>query len=323
MTIEEVVQYIADKKLESVKPSGEDEINALCPFHDETDGSFFLNRNTGQWFCHGQCNKGGGIFTLLRKLRLPTSLVDNIPIQKPKKKKVNIEDNYLPEAVLGVFHHCPTLLINEGFDEQVLKDHDVGFDERLQRITFPVRSIDKKLRLISGRTVIGEDAKYLIYKKYHLESIIDEELLKDYYPHKKYYFYREDKVKPNSDVVLCEGFKAALWLSQHGYNSIASIGVHLSNEDSVLAKLSNFNIDTLYIMYDSDPAGLVNSIESARTVLGIPKRIKFPKYPKVYNGPEDKLQPDDLSEGELANAFANAQPLLKHKKEVVRCLSNL
>ena len=321
MTLEDLVTYIAEKKLHNVRHSGENEINALCPFHDETKGSFFLNKTTGQWYCHGTCATGGSIHKLVRKLGLPLALLTDIAYTPaPKKKK--IDETELPSELLGMFDYCPTKLIEDGFTEKTLQEHRIGFDKRFSRITFPVFCVEHKLRLVSGRTVIDQDPKYLIYTAKCYDSMVSQPLTK-YSPHKRHYFFREDKLRRHSDVVLCEGFKAALWLAQQGYNSIASIGVSISDSPILLSKLGNFCIDTLYIMYDSDPAGLVNSIESARTILGLTKKVRFPQYPKKYTGPETKLQPDDLDKVQLSKAFDESLPLLQHKKEVVRCLSTI
>lgn len=312
MKMGSLVDYIAENFLEQAQPQGENEINALCPFHSETKGSFFINRVSGKWYCWGQCAMGGGIHSLARKLKIPMSflkdLEKDLPRQKPKKKEKECE---LPYGLLGLFDYCPTKLIEDGFSEEILKSHNIGFDTRFNRITFPVFCGKHKLRLISGRTVIDEDPKYLIYKNKHLKDL-SMESLEDYYPHKEYYFFREDKIKPGMDIVLCEGFKAALWLAQHGYNSIASMGITVPTNSIFQAKISNLGIDTLFVMYDNNEAGILNSLNAARNMIHFCKKVRFAQYPSLY----EDLQPDDLTSEELADAFNNALTMFKWKEQV-------
>ena len=35
-----------------------------CPFHNETDGSFFVNTNTNRWTCYG-CDRSGNAIDLV------------------------------------------------------------------------------------------------------------------------------------------------------------------------------------------------------------------------------------------------------------------
>ena len=37
---------------------------ACCPFHNETDGSFFVNTNTNRWTCYG-CDRSGNAIDLV------------------------------------------------------------------------------------------------------------------------------------------------------------------------------------------------------------------------------------------------------------------
>jgi hypothetical protein len=49
------------RKLEHVQFYG-DEVEALCPFHDDHHPSFYININTGLWNCRA-CGKAGNIYT--------------------------------------------------------------------------------------------------------------------------------------------------------------------------------------------------------------------------------------------------------------------
>ena len=41
--------------------------NQLCPFHEEKTPSFFVDVESGKWYCHGQCGTGGDKYEFWRK----------------------------------------------------------------------------------------------------------------------------------------------------------------------------------------------------------------------------------------------------------------
>lgn len=55
------IEELARSRLE-LRPSGKNFI-ALCPFHQEKHGSFYLYTETNSFYCYG-CNKGGDNITL-------------------------------------------------------------------------------------------------------------------------------------------------------------------------------------------------------------------------------------------------------------------
>jgi hypothetical protein len=80
--------------LKKIKPSGRNNIMALCPLpgHDESKPSFAINTDNGLWMCHGSGRKGG-LATLLHLLRLPPRTIEAMiqPVQaqleRHKKKE--------------------------------------------------------------------------------------------------------------------------------------------------------------------------------------------------------------------------------------------
>jgi len=56
-----------EKYLREVKPAGGDEFKSICPFHDESNASFYFNDQSGKYFCQG-CGKKGHIAHFYAKL---------------------------------------------------------------------------------------------------------------------------------------------------------------------------------------------------------------------------------------------------------------
>lgn len=62
LTAGEVERYIR-ACLPNLKKSG-GEYRGPCPIHDGERDSFVINAETGRWFCHSECDRGGDIIGL-------------------------------------------------------------------------------------------------------------------------------------------------------------------------------------------------------------------------------------------------------------------
>jgi len=60
-------QAYYSKYLPDVQKAGENEYKARCPFHDDKNASFFINNETGQYYCHG-CGKKGDVLHFYAKI---------------------------------------------------------------------------------------------------------------------------------------------------------------------------------------------------------------------------------------------------------------
>jgi DNA primase len=100
--------------------------------------------------------------------------------------------------------------------------------------------------------------------------------------------------KPKLPLILVEGFKARLWLLQHGYHStVALLGSSMSEEQQHLIERIG---GTVYVFLDNDPAGSKKFEIAAR--LDRSCEVRIPVY--------DTLQPDSLSKDQLYQTFINA-----------------
>lgn len=304
----DVVLAEAGKHIPGLRKGAGVNYTGFCPLHGEKPGkstpSFSFNSATGQWFCFAGC--GGGTFaTFLRMLGQTRPLIDRVmqrldPYLVKVTPKMDVaraaglfETPYpLPEAILGLYEQCPLNLLNAGFDEGLLWAHDVGFDDTTQRITFPIRDLNGKLAGISGRDITGTaHERYKVYRK-EIEALGYPR----YALEKSHYIWRWDRVYPRvygepgpNTIYLTEGFKACLWLVQHGYeNTLALMGSALSEvQQAFLERLGG----TVVLCLDNNRAGLKATYRIGYRLRGV--RVLVMRYPAEVQQP-DGLSPEDL-----------------------------
>jgi DNA primase len=316
MNIYTQVREVAEKYLQRVKSSGPEDIMAICPFHRKADGtperkgSFAMSTVTGLWFCHS-CHERGNLRTFLRNVGASPLLIDTFykPLLeaiddhswKNRKKNrifvVNFKEEPLPESTLGLFDYCPTGLLEDGFVEDTLRYFDVGFDQKNNRITYPLRDLLGRLVGLSGRATDDHPAKYKVYSKEEYEAWGITPRSTD----KSNLIWNIDKVYPElyftkkPEFVIVEGFKSVMWLWQAGYrDTVALMGSYLSpNQKMILERIGG----TVYLFFDNDPSGH-KAYHFVSKTLAASLCVRIVRY--------EGHQPTDLSTAELHNAMNNA-----------------
>jgi DNA primase len=315
--VRRIVESLGDKYLKWWRPTSDGKnIYGACPFHHEkTEGAFYMSTETGLFICHA-CQARGTLSSFLKEVGAPARVRSSImevagPIlfQRAQHKPLvrqNVFENHMPirERILGIFDFCPTHLVDAGFNKRVLRDYDIGFDKDALRITFPIRNHLGVLMGISGRTVINEIPRYKIYKEKDLLRFSEE--YKGYDFNKKYFVWNMHNVYPEAfhgelkRVVVVEGFKAALWLIQHGFReTVALMGTYMSEMQRAL--LQRFSAD-IYILLDNTDEGMEGAYQAGKR-LRRSNRVWICSYPDRC---EDGDQPDDLSKVELTQSVDKA-----------------
>lgn len=331
--MEYIVDQIASQHLRGAR-SKDDFVSAICPFHksgQETHPSFWINRHTGSWGCWSCDSRGVSLKALLKNLGLSSSRYDaeiaaaaddierrrNVETLKRRNAaRKGFQGVYtLPDSLLGVFDWLPTQLIDAGYPEELLAEHDIGFDRRNSRITFPIRDVFGQLVGISGRaTELGDFPKYLIYNGRRVlngKEVPGE--LGDWFPQ-----YSNEGVRDhlwrghfvndyarntiNSQIIIVEGFKAALWMVKLGWtNVVALMGARISPQQEKLVR--KWGAET-FVLLDNNEAG----IKGAEAICGTLANSTFPVYRCRYLDHHDEgYQPDDLSEEELEVVLSTAE----------------
>lgn len=335
-----------------LRPTGGSNILTKCPFHkggQERTPSFSVNVDEGLWHCF-TCHEAGNLRTLLKKLQLPRDSIDTeLSVVKPfleaQQRKFKIEkenffsnndvfkaESELPEALLGVYDWMPTMLVEDGFDPNLLRDMEIGYDRVNNRITYPLRDMYGNLAGISGGVTPWSKHQMPKYKVYqgrrrgHDGKWIEgdfgpsfDEKYPDYRCENHDFLWNFDRVMPrilslsdpNATVYLVEGFKACLWMIQSGFeNTVALMGSYISDrQQKMLHRLGC----TVVLCLDNDNAGRKATFNVGdflwKPMYG---RIKVLRYPQG----DDKTQPDDYETSWLRELVLNAQLFTDYVNEI-------
>lgn len=327
---------IAHKYLRKVRPSGPENVMALCPFHDDNTASFAMNITSGVYFCHS-CHAKGNLLTFLRGVGVSRAHIDIFykevvqearnaipPAPDPQDPGVYALEP-LPEHLLGHFDgwNIPNLL-DAGFKEETIRAFDVGYDKWHSRVTYPIRDIQGNLVAISGRTVYpGVKPRYKLYgREYTMWNLPAREEWD-----RRKVLYNSHNVLPalkehcggaRLPLIIVEGFKACMWVWQAGLKNVVGIlGSYLSWEHRWM--LEQYSC-SLYLLLDNNEAGRIGTHgackalrpgmrrhENGRELQPIvsPPDVRIIEYPDRLKD-DEKAQPDNMTPEELWEQFYSA-----------------
>jgi len=248
------------------RPAGRSEFVGLCPLHEETRPSFYVNTRKDVFYCHG-CGQGGDLIRfvqLSRRLSFRRSLACLDPQTTSEADPVAVIeqatafyrkqlDNY-PEAFSYLNRRglCDRALIREleigyapggslrrhltaqGYCYDLLRQVGLlnvnGSDALYQRIVFPLRQGEHIVNLY-GRSIGAAFAHRFL-------------------PGTKGGLYAWEKVRHAPEVILVEGLFDYAVLRQAGFQNVTcSLGTHLN--DGQFRQLCD-GPRTVYIIFDVD-----------------------------------------------------------------------
>lgn len=212
----------------------------------------------------------------------------------------------------------PTQLQRAGFKPSFLTAMEIGFDKKKERVIYPIRDIYGTLAGIVGGTIIkGREPKYLVYKGGYKDP--DRNAIKqadfgpwfdkehpDYVFHKSHYLWNYDNVYPRlffradtHPIIIVEGFKAAMWLLQHGYRNTVAL---MTSKISYLQKQQLLRLNAPVLLFlDNDQPGQEATKILRRELRQCMPRVCAIAYPEGIEPERD--QPDKLTPEELASVL--------------------
>ncbi|RBQ31216.1 DNA primase [Arcobacter sp. FW59] len=136
--------------------------------------------------------------------------------------------------------------LNDAIDVGVISQGDNGLYSRfIDRLMFPIYSINAKLVGFGGRTLTNHGAKYVNSPQTNLFN--KSKLLYGYH-------LAKEKIYKTKEIVVCEGYLDVIMLHQAGFNNaVATLGTALTKEHLPLLRRGEPKV---ILAYDGDKAGL-------------------------------------------------------------------
>ena len=241
-----------------------DQLYACCPFHSEKTPSFTVNKETGEWFCHG-CGKGGAEKEFLMEYFDVDAKVAKYVLQKLEDKGV------LPfPSEETVEHYHRNLMSSErdlnilygfGFTKEVIEELKLGLEDL--RIVFPIKSktgywVNLRRYLPPVRRVAdSKEPKCLNVRKLGQRR---------YYP---YTAFDQD------EIIIVEGEKDCVAARSQGYNAVTGTGGSAIPVEEIYL----FKDKDVVLMLDTDQVGNNSQKTYLRLLKGVAKSIRVVTLP--------------------------------------------
>jgi len=187
--------------------------------------------------------------------------------------------------------------LNEAIELGVISQGENGLYARfIERVVFPIYTINAKLVGFGGRTLNNHGAKYVNSPQTKLFN--KSKLLYGYH-------LAKEKIYKSNKIIVCEGYLDVIMLHQAGFNNaVATLGTALTIEHLPLLRRGEPKI---ILAYDGDKAGL-NAAFKASVLLS---KNSFDGGVVIF---EDGQDPADMvkdkKQKELEQLFVNPKPFI-------------
>ena len=263
-------------------PFGTEQFNLLCPFHSDTVASCSINIEKGVWICHAGCGQGSLKYFLTKVLQISLDEVEAL-IQKPIAtfdihmfEDVHPTEDYLMDIdspddfKMGSY---PPWIFKRGFSTTVLQSW-VCCINKYGDMIIPVKHDNRQVGWISRRQ--NAVPKYMYSKGFKKSQVL----------------FGGDQLTSASFICITEGALDTMWLSQHGFSSVALLGAVMSKTQEKLIR--NLPTSELVLCLDSDEVGR-KGVADMMTTLNSSFMVSYIELPKGYKDVQEIRRKDDLT----------------------------
>lgn len=271
------------------------EVKIHCPFPERhkgrRDSNPSCNLNTQKLVFHcWSCGAKGHINSILKSIG--SDIYNLQPTLNVNFRDKVTKEIYLDPIILECWNYIPYIWAQK-FPRYVLEQHQIGYDFPNQRITVPIFDEKGRLVAISGRSTFSKSVckeKNIPRYKVYIKELYDY-LPFGYRPPKGAHLWRQHLIKNFDEIIVVEGFKAAMWCVAAGIpNVVATMGASYTQKQ--VYKLINMDCRKYTILFDGNKEAvkLAHKLEITLKSEGMVAR--------VIELPED-AQPDDYTFFEL------------------------
>ena len=264
-------------------PIAQDQFSILCPFHEDSVQSCSINLDKGVWICFAGCGQGSLYGFFMKYLNLEYGDIRSKLQLSEANCDLNMFDEFseveeeMPEVPFPFQkNYVPRWIFDRGFNSSTLRRWGGSIDN-FGSLVLPIHTEEAKL--------VG----WLCSRKYGTPKYMYSKGLKK----SKLLFGQYLIQEPADFICITEGSLDTMWLDQHGFNSVALLGAHLSRRQQELAlKLPT---KELVLCLDNDDAGRVG-LEKAMTCLNPKFMVSYIKIPKEYKDVQEIRDSEELQE---------------------------
>lgn len=252
-----------------------DEAYCLCPFHDDANPSFAINRETGLWICHG-CGKKGNSARLGAELggEVPSATVEDITekIDALLHPPEDLELPVLPETWLAQFMADQGYWAGRKFSPATIYSWGLGYDPITSYATIPLHRWNGDLiGVIRRATRDDQKPRYVYPSGFHAgQEMFGAHRLGPY----------------NESVCLVEGPLDVISCWKAGIPALGCYGASISlSQVQLLRRLGVYNV---VLLTDNDVVGRKARETMAEVLEGF--LVSVPRF-----WPENRKDPGEMS----------------------------
>ena len=248
-------------------PAGRGEYVGLCPLHEETRPSFFVNTRNDVFYCHG-CGEGGDLLRFLQlsrrvSFRQGLACLDPQTGAEPDSTALREQTAAFYQQQLDTYPEALGYLRQRGLhDPALIRELGIGYAPggNLRRYLTTQGHSFAVLRRAGLINAQGADALYqrIVFPLRHGQHIVNlyGRSLGAAFPHRflpgsKGGLYAWEKVRHCSEIILVEGLFDYAVLRQAGFSNVTcSLGTHLNTEQF---RQLCADKPTVFLTFDGDP----------------------------------------------------------------------
>ena len=295
------------KLLRDVRVSGEG-YRAVCPFCGH-QRAFLFNTSIGVFKCF-KCRTQGGFRKIFEQFNIPNDMAEEeLKRIAPLIRSNSVRVRYvkpakivtLPEIRLALFLEIESGVLP--FNKEFIKDK-ILYDPSEQRLVFPIRDKVGNLIAVSGRAM--RPNQWPRYKVYKFEEV------KDYVPRNRQHLYLYNLFFPDyhfggdQQLILVEGYKAALWLVEKGFRAVALQGSQITRAQAELINETNAKV---IIFLDNEIGKQLPRDNGECDAITVQQRLNKIAPIAVYPVGAENKSPDDLTTEQIQRAIEDAHLL--------------